>query len=358
MSKTPSRRRVRAWLATILICAQAHPAWSQILVRAPGAARTDFRATHAIHPELRRLTVDAPDTDASLDIAKEKLNRALERAQIAFLSGTLEEARAGFADVAKLATTADWARAQRRAIHHAILRTAQMASGEASERRDALAKAVAFDPEAKADPAKFPPPLLAELEAVRRESDERAVLLKIRERFDGYETLIVNGRAYKVADTGVLKLRPGDYRIHLRSDVYAPVAEVMSAAKLFIYTAPRRPIAAGTCGRPGLNEPALAALEITVVYSRDCLQRYRSGQWTRLTGEEGGPARSDPWTTSPSIPASLEIPESPLEPKPVYRKGWFWGGIAGIAAVAIALSAKRAGSPSETEIRPSNAEGF
>lgn len=344
----------------MLIFAQIPDAHAQVLAQAPAATRAELQAAAALHPDLSALAENAVEVTAELAFAKEQLNRKLELAQHAFLEGSLDEARKHFQELSKMATNADWPVVQRRAIQYAMLRVVQLAASEPEIQNAYLERAAALDLDLKPDKSLIPPPVLTAFETTRKALIARAVTLRVRERFSGFEIMKVNGRSYRVAEKQSLKVLPGEYRIHLRSNSFAPITATMSAAKLYIYTPPRTPIVSGSCERPILNTATLASADIIVVFNEGCWLRHKKGVWSRFDSNPSAQAQADArFLRAPAVREDLEIPVPPSPSRPFYRKSWFWVSVVGLAAASFALSSKQnkdreSGGP----VTPSSAEGF
>lgn len=364
-------------LILVLTFMQTQIAYGQTAVRSPDLSRARFRAALALRPDLRPLSAGTSSMDTDLAIAKAKLNKTLEAAQVAFLDGSLSEAKRLFSELADMSTDADWPLIQRRAIHYAILRAAQL-SEDPTEQTSLLKRAIALDPVLNPDTTLFPPPLLHSLSSVSRELAAQAIEIRVRDRFGDFEILKINGRTYHVAETPVLRVYPGMHRLRLQSDAFAPVTQTLSATQLMIYVPPKATIATGTCEHPAVESSSLPLQDVTVIFSETCVQARRGGVWTRtddtIPNSASGadaeraalvPSLPEPLgararlATSPGIPAGLELQE-PAPAPPFYKKGWFWMGVTGVAVASALLIAReqRRTRDDTSPISPSQTHGF
>ncbi|MCM2281911.1 MAG: hypothetical protein NDI61_08710 [Bdellovibrionaceae bacterium] len=360
---------VKRVLSIVLALLQTEIAMAQIAIRPLQLPRPQFRAVLALHPELRAWSeADVDAASSELAAAKTRLNRALERAQRTYLDGSLSDARQQFIEIGDLAYESDWPTIQRRAIHYALLRAAQL-SEDLTAQKSLLERAVSLDPEFKPDATLFPPPLLLALHSVRGELQARSIEVRVRERFANFDILKLNGRIYRVSETPSVRILPGQHRLHLRSDALHPVTERMSAAKLLVYSPPEVPFVSGTCDHPEWAAAANSAarsslgLDIAVVaYSTNCLWKNSRGTWARFDPGSGQKIElASPLLHPPRIPTNLELHDFAEPPQPFYKRSWFWIGLSGLAitsAVLIKNRTDRKSTPTSPVVTPSQTSGF
>ncbi len=395
--KRANARRWRNQLVQLLVVLAQVNASAQIAVRASDYPSSNFRgqlkARLGLETYVSHLIEHSPEQDQS-----KLLLRHLERAQRAYLTGSLEEARSGFIQLTQLAHGSDWKTSQRQVIFLAFLRSAQLASSP-QERRELLASGAAFAADLAPDPDLIAPPLVAEFNTVKRDLNDRATAVSIRERFADFDVLQLNGRTFAIATTSNLVVMPGSYRVRLLSNRYEPQTQVLTHHQLASLQPTMRPLVKGTCDRPrvtnsleklsqevsgpvmpvsshqSFNEPSSKkrprstkkADEVLVFYDDECLQVRRNGQWSQVPVDfELGtqpelesikntePTRShftfenqqsssslDKWKvqhghlgSNAGLLPNTENFEKPVSRQPIYKRKWFWIAISGIVAAA------------------------
>lgn len=312
-----------------IFCFQAHGAdENSPLVRGPGVSQ-ELLETFA-EAQGRTTLSDYLDQQRPPSEAASKLSRLLERAQAAWLSGTMTEARSLFKDIARLSLEADWRESQREAIQYSMMRLAQSAAS-ASERGEWLEKAASGFPDLHPDSDSFPPPLMEGFNATRARILAQAAVFHPFEHFPNHRYLFINGKKFVISVDLKIRLPKGQYRIAAFSDVTDSLSEVMPSSQLMNVHPPATPIASGTCSEPSSTDVPKGVRGMTIMYSSDC-QRTRTRQSGWLAANpEIRESKSNSLTQRLETPFPLPTPE----PEASWQKNkWVWAGLSVLAASA------------------------
>lgn len=324
----------------------------------------------------RRTLAEYLDAERPGLASETRLRKRLERAQAAWLSGSPEDARRAFEELADLALEADWRGTQREALHYAHLRIAQTSTDEAA--RDAiLERAGSLFPDVVPDASLFPPPLLVSYAAALARVRESSLEVPLGAFFPDDRFVLVNGRRFAITPTLKVKLSAARHRITLLSDSRPPVT-LKGAPGAIRPTDGRKPLATGSCQEPELIKFGLpSGLEIDALYANECLRSTAlegsAGEAHKLSGlapsigERAQPSsdmvrlvQSDPLSSAP--PAFAQRAAS--SQKGMSRTHWIWIGLGALATgVTVTLlresqrSRPEEASP-QVQTRPVTVEGF
>lgn len=317
------------------------PVFARTAVLAPGANAVEFYGW---------LTTQSGVKAASADFAlsnqeKETFNKLLASAQKSFLSGSLPQAREGFASFVELAFEQDWRLVQRRALHYGFLRLAQM-SITSEERSSWLKKACAYGADIKPDSTVFPPPLMNEYRELLKSSSN--VELKLDSRFDGYTAIVVDGKVVNVSSNDFVSISHGQHRLTLRSDTYAEETLIADAQVLANYSPKRKALARGSCETPEAD----SLNDAIIFYDKECQVKATKGKLERV-GTQNSSAQT--WKDfSVSKPTELSFAEAPRPKRPLLKSPWLWAGLAVVASAIIITREQQ----SETTVTPSSRVGY
>lgn len=340
-----------------------------ILIRAPGLELDEFNAYAEAHGyESLSDALDSRRPDSQM---KSHLRSSIEKAQSAWLSGSLGEARSEFQKVFKMALQADWRESEREAIHYSLLRLAQSA-GTPFEKDEWLTRAASMFNDIPPDSKLFPPPLLnaynEKLSEIRKNSQVFSPYLL----FPDHQTLLINGKSYKITPDLQVVLPPGPHRLTALSDSHPPMTEVLNSAQVSVFQARVEPLAAGKCETPFMSpkiEETVSGLkQVAVLYPQDCLLKYRNGRWVQgdqtINVEALMPDRILDSSLGRPLKGSLGDFRGPLASNhhatSEVRKRWLWFGVSVLAAGAAyslyrELNRER---PTETHYIPAERQGF
>lgn len=207
-----------------------------IYIRPAGMSDFEYEAQKLARPSMVTYDQYVEKNLVSEEI-KENLRQAFLSAQESFLKSELQQIAEAWQEVVGFAFKADWAQPQREMISIAYLRLAQMA--ESSEKTKLyVASALNFDPTYVPDHHLFPPPLVEIYEAMRK----KIVFISVPTKgFQGFSTLLVNGRAHPFSGRTDVALDLGLKRITLVSAMYEPVSRVLEAEDLKNFSPQRVP---------------------------------------------------------------------------------------------------------------------
>ncbi len=399
------RRHLKRVVVLVALLGQVNAA-AQIAVRATDFPLPNFRGQMKARIELESYVSHILENSPPKDKASTLL-RLLERSQKAFLTGTLEEARAGFLQIVQLAHASDWKLSQRQAIFLAHLRAGQLTPSP-QDRRDLLARAAVFASDLSPDPDLIAPPLATEFNTVKRELKTRATTVEVHPQLSEFDVLLLNGRTFLLATNSTLSLLPGTYRVTLLSNGYQPRTQVLTNHQLATLKPVLSPIVEGTCENPKLANnsetfphylldrastlPQDRARQdkksegVFVFYQDDCVQILQNGRWQRLSDDSGSTSQlsenkgpnadfletsspSENWKLQPYARRFDEHPTQLFSPgnferqasrQPIYKQKWFWMTVSGVAAAAAIVhhNRQRESGPQSVEIRPTQQTGY
>lgn len=295
------------------------------LIGGPGVSQETLEAIAEGHG--RTLLSDHYDLRRPHENDSAKLTRLVERAQSAWLSGTMEIARGLFKEIAGLALEADWREPQREAIHYSMLRLAQSAA-TATERSDWMERAVTVFPDLHPDTDSFPPPLIESFNKTRARLQGLAQIFKPADHFPEHRYLLLNGKKFVITPDLKIRLPKGLFRVTLLSDFHGALTEKLTSSQLHVFRLSSSMLAAGTCPEPeGADVPAELD-SFTVVFSMDCLRTRTRQGWS--------PRDSEKPTPLPSIDQYLEAKKPTAMTRS--KKAWLWTGFAALVAGAAYLT--------------------
>lgn len=325
------------------------------LVRGPGitqemleaVAEADSRPTLADHLDLSRP-------------GEENLNRLrdlLERAQSAWLSGSLKTAKRLFQDITGLTLKADWREPQREAIHYAHLRLAQLAP-TTNEQNQWLKKAAQSFPDLQADPSLFPPPLLEKFRATRTAVLTSAKPFEPSSLFKNTRYLLVNGKRFALSPELSIRLPDATFRVTLLSDLHAPLTKIMHRSELENFQPILSDIANGTCQAP-MGAELSSLNQIAVLYAVDCIRIRTGSQWIP---HDTGSSESNLKAGNLHNHFIGEIRTNSESASPKRSRNWLWVGLAALAAGVVIVAAhemsRGSGPTPEPIIKPVEREGY
>jgi hypothetical protein len=302
----------------------------------------------------RQLDVFRPSPDI-----EGQLRKLTERAQAAWLSGSMESSRNSFREIAALALEADWREPQREAIQYAFLRLAQSAPSPL-ERESWISKAIETFPDLLPDSDLFPPPLLENFSNAKQRLLKSAREYRAAEHFPGYRLLLVNGKRFELGAETRIRLPEATFRVTALSDYYPPVTEKLKTSQLFVFRVAMAPLAGGDCGSPtgeALDKSITKRIGVDsfmAVYDTDCARLRGQQGWlpqeaTMLGDSENRSSKPGLLSLQPNLP--LPFGEAPARPEPLLtKKSWVWIGVSVlVVGAAVALTRDR-GRASPTEV--------
>lgn len=313
---------------------------SSPLLKSIDADQAAFEA-HA-RAEERITLAEYYDANRPAKANTEKLTRAIERAQSAWLSGAVDQARAGFRDVAALALDDDWQEAHRETIAYAMMRLAQSAPTplEVSEWIERVA--VTF-PSYRPDDDLFPPPLLNTYRETQARQRTLAKEIPLETLFRGYRFVLINGQKFRPQAKKSIRLSSGTYRVTAFSDSNAPITEKMTLAQLSSYRAASPPLVIGNCQAPQFFQVPQVTGAVSAYFGNQCV---------RTNGEPLKPLADYTTLTSPQTPLPTEPPSKSF--LGVSKTGWVVVGLTAVA-VSAAIAIDRASKP---KVEPTIRNGF
>lgn len=330
------------------------------LIAGPGLTADDLETFADSESRVRladHLDHERPGAEAST-----RLRGLLERAQKAWLTGSIDSARVLFTELTAMALDADWKEPQRESLHYAFIRLAQ-SSVSSEDRVRWIEKAIRTFPDIQPDSDLFPPPLVEEFRQRRTTILAESESLSLAQNFQEFRFLLVNGKKFVVEAERDLKIRlpQANFRITALSDTSLPFTIVASRERLKSLRPSMAKLGLGTCSAPSGAELFAGVKALTVVYSTECTRTRTERGWVPKEINEALMSNPTGFTRSADVGEALSFGHLNEKPKePLSRKTWFWAGVTAIAAgTAYVLFRELNRAPdrkTEVQIKPTRQE--
>jgi hypothetical protein len=338
------------------------------IIRAPGVTQAELEAFAEAHG---RLTFSKQLELARPGVTNEEHLRALvEKAQAAWLSGSLEQARTLFKEMTRLTLEADWREPQRASIHYAYLRLAQL-SLTPNERDEWIERAVLAFPDLKADSDLFPPPLVESFQASQTRLIGLGKIYQPYQHFPDYKLVLINGKSYENKAELQIRLPATTFRVTGYSDAYAPITEKLTFSQMQAFRLALPKLASGSCDMATTTYTFDHVKEISVLYPRDCLRTQNSQGWLSRNADLADVQNFSASLVNP-IPPTLddqirlpgqELTGSPESPPSASSSGssnrtWLWIGAAVLAVGAAYALHEEMSHRDDGPVTPVQHQGF
>ena len=368
LTKTDLGSLFRGPIALLVATSMASPATAAVpLLRAPSLSEEAYAARLASRGSYSAL-VDQYSATSPTDAQTRALTSAFARAQSAFLESSVEDAQRGFREVTRMAREADWRDAQRRAISFSFMRLAQLAESTPTA-EEKIEEAAAFAPDLNPDADAFPPPLVSAWTAAAARIKTKSVDIDLDSKFEGYESVKIDGREIAAGAGARVALSPGAHRVSALSNAHPYFSQILSATQLRALRIDQPALADGDCASPRLRISALGELgkaTVAVAYP-ECVRVHGPDGWqeeARSVAVASVGAFPNPESGGERAPAWTKL--STKEPSPARGRKWIWATIGAVAVAGVAYAVWRAqqssGSPSRSEgaatAAPTQAEGL
>lgn len=301
-----------------------------VLLRGPGVDEAEYQAYLQVTGSYRSYA-DEFRRQHKKSKARQELLRKLSDAQEIFFSAKLDQAAAAYKEVVGFSLLADWEYSERKAIHQAFLKLAQMAKTE-QEKDQWVTQAIEFSADIEADRQLNPPPLVERYETLR--SSYKFVVFRPIEGLSDFEMIVVNGREYKINPQTKISLSRGPQRITLISNHFRPVTQVLSGPDVIHWQAPRAAMVAGDCENPRWMAKDISQWKI--YFNSSCV---KSGD------SSVEPTLADLRPQQPPLSSSMTTP--PQKPKSSFswlENKWVWIGLGAVTAAWLYQSNQRSSS--------------
>lgn len=326
----------------IMVVTFAQSTLARPAILAPGGDAIEFQGWLTTQSGLRAIS------ETNELSAKEKLrfNKLLAQAQQDFLGGSLDEAKLKFTELTKQALKYDWPSAQRKAIHFAFLRLAQLTKLE-EQRRLVLREAFSFAPDLKPDAKLFPPPLILEYSEVAAKVEH--VKLRLDSRFEDYNSIEINGREFLIASTNFIMIPVGQHRLTLRSNVFENETIIVQTSELTTFVPNRKELVRGSCENPQIEKMN----DAVIYFSKDCQYLVTKGKVERLS-EATSPSSWKDFAVAKPVEVNFPEVQKPKK-RTLLKSPWLWASVAAIAGVYL-ISQNSSREPSA--VTPSSRSGY
>lgn len=328
------------------------------LVRGPGVSQEQIEAMS--EAQASPTLADFLDMNRPEQEVGRKLQQLVERAQTAWLSGSIESARSLFREIVKETLDADWRAAQREAIHYAYLRLAQ-SSPTSTERDNWLESAVGAFPDLSSDDDTFPPPLVSEFNSTRQRILALAKPYSPFPHFPDHRFLLINGKRFVLTPELRIRLPTGTFRVTALSDAHAPVTERLTNSQLEVFRLSLPALGSGTCESPSGPASVSGVRALTIIYAMDCYRVRTATAWLPPNVESSEPMRPPTVSELNLRPSDTNPLTAPAPSSSSFsRRTWVWIGVSALVAGVIYVAQKEfsGDKSSQRNPEPVHSEGF
>jgi len=347
-----------------LVCFLSYlPCQAEIVIRAAGTPSDQYAAWITTHPNdqswITHLEKQHPSKTESA-----KLMDLIEIAQKAFLTGSLNDAKDKFRELADLSLTNDWGKAERKAITYAMLRLVQLQTmpkiGEGEQTQVLyLRSAARFGFDVHFDAKIFPPPLIKRWQNEIRIARRNSVKIFNLKDLNSFDIIKIDGRAYSLHDIDNLIILPGEHRLSLLANHAQYFTRKVNSSQLQVIKIQPEILVYGSCSQP----QAQINFAFTAVFDDACVRQYNGMNWiAKLIPklEQLDLQASNYKSTQAQFSTAPQASETP------HSKKWIWIGAGAAVLASLALVYKNnqnkffgAGDQSEAPVTltPSHHEG-
>jgi hypothetical protein len=292
------------------------------LVKAPAANPQEF-AVYSQNSDFQKISAYFLRCEE-----KAQLLEDFKKAQILFLDGNLDKAKQQFLIIVEKKWSCDWSENERQLIAFSFLRIAQIEQDVQAQTRW-LTEANNFDGEWMPDTSVFPPPLLSQFSAIRRQSKQQKIVLPAFSQ--KYSALLRNGRFVSLAQLS-FEASASKARFTFVSDTYQIETVFLTLSELENLNLQPQPLVFGDCDNFQLSENLKWIENISVFHSLNCVKdSQRSAQ-----------VNSAPSQTTHQL--SAQLPSMPMEssaaPKSWIQRNGIWLGTALVGSVLLSYHLK------------------
>ncbi len=259
-------------------------------------------------------------------VARQSLYRELKKAQFEFISGDLEKSKKYFKNISDLKFQFDWNEEERKVIHFALLRLAQVTQ-EPLVKNQLLTEAIEFDSSLVMDENLFPPPMVEKFKQLKKIS--KTQVWSLPKNAAEFDEILVNGKSHK-GHTSFLRSAAARLRLTFLSNKYQTITLIQEPQHLESANLVLKPMALGDCDHPNWQ-----------------MELDSSQQW--LFVDEGCVGESkNPQTLSTVSAQNLEISASNQNSSgsvpQILKSKWLWIGVS-ILAAGVVVSQNQKQSP-------------
>lgn len=301
-------------------------ATTQWVIKAPGASSQEF-TVYAQNSSAEKISSYFLKCEVKKDLYED-----FKKAQIQFLDGNIDKAKALFVIVAEKKWSCDWTDDERKMISFSFLRLAQLENTDLL-RHQWLQDAIDFDDQLKPDESVFPPPLLKEFNMLQKKQPQQKITLpNVAKKFSA---ILRNGRFISLAQI-TLQAQPGKARYTFVSDSYQTEKFFFTLSELETLSLEPQPLVFGDCDNFQISESLRMLKNISVFHSLDCIKDNNSPE-TILT-------QSTPQDVN------LNSLTNEMEKSQPARGSWlqrnaFWVGTAVVSSILIGYQLNKQNEP-------------
>ncbi len=350
-------RKNKTWA---LLCLLAYtPSQADLIVRASSTPFVEYAAWIATHPEDQSWVQYLENHYPSKSESK-RISILVENSQKAFLTGSLEDAKKIFKEIADLADTNDWRHSEREAITYSMLRFSQLEKSVLG--LSYLKKAARYGYDVHFDAKIFPPPLLNHWKSEIAIARKKSIKISNLKDFNGFEIIKIDGRSYSLSECEFISILQGEHRISFLGSHAQYFTQKITSSQLQVMALNPVALISGSCSSPVLN--AETHLQFKALFGDSCGRIYNGQTWTRSL--KPGLEKLEMHSTNYKNSQSNLLSEARVAPPLNDKRKWVWIGLstAIIASLAMVyqnnqnqLQALGNSSNSQSSYAPTHTEG-
>ena len=258
-----------------ILCLFAYlPCQADLIIRAGSTPFTEYAAWIATHPDdhnwIKQLENQHPSKAEAARIAE-----LIELSQKSFLTGSLDDAKKKFHEIADQADSNDWRPSERQAITYSMLRFYQLEKSRVG--LSYLKKAAIFGFDIHFDPRIFPPPIFKAWKNEVARAQKSAVKISNLKDFTGFDIVKIDGRSYSLNETESLSILPGEHRISFLASHAQYFTQKISSSQLQVMKLEPVIMISGTCENPIANSEI--HFQFTALFEEACVRSYNGQTW-------------------------------------------------------------------------------
>lgn len=258
-----------------LFCIFAYlPCQANLVLRAGATPFPEYAAWIATHPDDRSWVHGLENQHPSRTEVTQ-LTDLVEASQKSFLTGSLDEAKTKFREIADLAETNDWRSSERAAITYSMLRFFQLEKSQL--RFNYLKSAALFGFDCHFDPHIFPPPVIKSWKDLIAKAKQKAVRISNLKDFKGFDLIKVDGRSFSLTESDFISILPGDHRISFLGSQAQYFTQKISSSQLQVMKVEPVILISGTCENPKMSSEIHSSF--TAIFSDACIRNYNGQTW-------------------------------------------------------------------------------
>jgi hypothetical protein len=209
-----------------------------------------------------------------------------------------------FKQITNLEHDADWEINERKVIHYAFLRSAQLEE-HSNVKTEIIKQAIHFDENIDVDEKIFPPPLVKLYNNLRKL--EVTNIWPLPKESQDYNVLLINGKR-QLNKSSFIKSSSGTKRFSFISNTFKPVHLIIDPSNLQVSSLPKVEIVSGTCQKPQLQFNKYPVKNF-ILLDENCIKKINGNSIETNIAEV-------------NISSTKQVPNN----NSLFKNKWFWIG--------------------------------